>query len=280
MSDVVLGAQQYAKLRQASTKAAFENRFYFIQQGLIKNLNKEILKTNDEALVRKVAAIQKERDKMIEIIPKIRDYQFNLQTNTSRFLEIQNDAVEGLTLDEDANDQFSSNEANKLNVAKLNIAEKIRNLVEVNFPGIVDGNLVGRMRMDADSLEKLTATEGVIDDDEATGSNENRKLLNLVTQIGEKAQTFSESSSILVYSTNKMLMDLDKSTYIKQAELSTITAAEIARKTEEIEKIKLQYSNMLQVISMSFETNSGLSDLLADGAAFQPDGGSILNLFV
>ena len=82
MSDVVLGAQQYAKLRQASTKAAFENRFYFIQQGLIKNLNKEILKTNDEALVRKVAAIQKERDKMIEIIPKIRDYQFNLQTNT------------------------------------------------------------------------------------------------------------------------------------------------------------------------------------------------------
>ena len=280
MSDVVLGAQQYAKLRQASTKAAFENRFYFIQQGLIKNLNKEILKTNDEALVRKVAAIQKERDKMIEIIPKIRDYQFNLQTNTSRFLEIQNDAVEGLTLDEDANDQFSSNEANKLNVAKLNIVEKIRNLVEVNFPGIVDGNLVGRMRMDADSLEKLTATEGVIDDDEATGSNENRKLLNLVTQIGEKAQTFSESSSILVYSTNKMLMDLDKSTYIKQAELSTITAAEIARKTEEIEKIKLQYSNMLQVISMSFETNSGLSDLLADGAAFQPDGGSILNLFV
>ena len=207
---------------------------------------------------------------MVDLKPK------NLQI----FLEIQNDAVEGLTLDEDANDQFSSNEANKLNVAKLNIAEKIRNLVEVNFPGIVDGNLVGRMRMDADSLEKLTATEGVIDDDEATGSNENRKLLNLVTQIGEKAQTFSESSSILVYSTNKMLMDLDKSTYIKQAELSTITAAEIARKTEEIEKIKLQYSNMLQVISMSFETNSGLSDLLADGAAFQPDGGSILNLFV
>ena len=280
MDDISRGIEQYAKLRQASTKAAFENRFYTIQQGLIKNLNKEILKVNDSSLNRKVEEVQKQRNRLIETIPKLEEYQFNLQTNYGRFLEIQDDAVAALGLDGDANDALSAEEASLVNTVKESISYKIKVLVDANYPGIEDGNLVARMRQDALSLDDLTAVEGIIDaEDASSATNANRQIFDLFKDLGDRALNFSSSTQILVYSTNDMLINMQKAVYSKQADLSELTATELARKSREIDALKLQYSNMLQILSMSFEVGSGLGDLLAEGGLVQPEGGSILNLF-
>ena len=281
MDEISRGIQQHGKLRQASTKAAFENRFHTIQQGLIKNLNKEILKVNDASLNRKVEALQKERNKIIETIPNLETYQFNLQTNVARFLDIQEKAVGALGYDQDSNDALSAEEAALLNETKELISYKIKTLVNATYPGIVDGDLVANMRKDALALDDLTAVEGVIDEEGASSlTNANRTLFDLVEEVADRAFTFSSSTQVLVFSTNEMLINMQKSVYSKQADLSELTAVELARKTKEIDALKLQYSNMLQVLSMSFEVGSGLGDLLAEGSLVQPEGGSILNLFV
>jgi len=272
-------AQQFARLHQAASKAAFEFRFSAIQKNLIKNLNKEIMAVGEASVVRKVERIQKERDTIFAAIPKLEEYQFNLRTNMGRFLEIQNDAQVALSLEDD-NGTFSSNEASAINIAKDAIAEKIRFLVDVNYPGIQDGSLVSRMRLDADRLDKLTAVAGTVEDADATFSNDNRPLLNLLSEIDARSLNFSSSTHTLVYSTNDMLINMEKAVYSKQADLTGITATEISRKTEEIERLKLRYSNMLQAISISFEVSSSLGDRLAEGTQPAPDGGSILNLFV
>ena len=281
MDEISRGIQQHGKLRQASTKAAFENRFQTIQQGLIKNLNKEILKVNDASLNRKVEALQKERNKIIETIPNLETYQFNLQTNVARFLDIQEKAVGALGYDQDSNDALSAEEAALLNETKELISYKIKTLVNATYPGIVDGDLVANMRKDALALDDLTAVEGVIDEEGASSlTNANRTLFDLIEEVADRAFTFSSSTQVLVFSTNEMLINMQKSVYSKQADLSELTAVELARKTKEIDALKLQYSNMLQVLSMSFEVGSGLGDLLAEGSLVQPEGGSILNLFV
>ena len=279
MDQISAFAQQFAKLHQAATKASFEFRFSAIQRNILKNLNKEILEVGESSVLRKVERIQKERDKIFTAIPKLEEYQFNLRTNMGRFLEIQNDAQVALSLEDD-NGTFSSNEASAINAAKDAIVEKIRLLVDVNYPGIEDGSLVPRMRLDADRLDELTAIAGTVDDVDAAVTNDNRQLLNLFSEIDSRSINFSSSTHTLVYSTNDMLINMQKAVYSKQADLTGLTATEISRKTEEIELLKLRYSNMLQAISISFEVSSTLGDKLAEGTQATPDGGSILNLFV
>jgi len=250
------------------------------QTRLLKNLNKEILAVNEASLVRKVATLQKERGKLLKAIPELSNYQFNLRTNMGRFLEIQSDSQTALNIDDD-NGNLSTNEATAINTAKEAIAEKIRALVDIKYPGIEDGALVSRMRLDANRLDDLTAIAGGVDDVDTTPySNDNRPLISLLSEIEGRSLNFSSSTHTLVYSTNDMIINMQKAVYSKQADLSSLTNNEIARKTQEIEQLKLRYSNMLQALSISFEVSSSMADNLAKGIQSQPDGGSILNLFV
>lgn len=273
-------ATQYSKVAQASTKAAFENRFNTIQRGILNRQDKEIEKVANDGTGQRLAALQKERDRLADTIPKVKDYQFILNTNANRFIEIAEASKSAAAVDADANDSLSADEVATLNAARDAVAENIRRLQSVYFEGVQDGNIVLRMRQDADRLEALTAVTGVVD---APGTepatNSNRELIDLMTEIQSRSVTFASTTNTLVESANDMIIDIQKSLFDKESNLAEQTVLEIAKKTEEIDGIKERYAFLLRSISLSFEVQSGLGDLLATGTQPPPEKGSILNLF-
>ena len=99
------------------------------------------------------------------------------------------------------------------------------------------------MRKAALALDELTAVEGVIDEEGASSlTNANRTLFDLVEEVADRAFTFSSSTQVLVFSTNEMLINMQKSVYSKQADLSELTAVELARKTKEAKELKKKFN--------------------------------------
>jgi hypothetical protein len=273
-------ATQFSKVSQASTKAAFETRFNAIQRGILKRQDKEIEKAVEDGTGQRIAALQKERDKLADTLPKVSEFQFALNSNANRFIDIAEASKAAAAVDSDLNDTLSADEVATLNAAKIEISENIRRLQTLYYPGFQDGNLVLRIRQDADRLDALTAVEGVIDPqgtDPAT--NANRELIDLLNEIQSRAVTFASSTNTLVESANALIIDIQKTVFDQEAKLAEITVLEIAKKTEEIDAIKERYAFLLKSISLSFEVQSGLADMLANGTQPAPEKGSILNLF-
>jgi len=79
-------------------------------------------------------------------------------------------------------------------------------------------------------------------------------------------------------------LDFQENVQSKQASILTkfeeLTTLDQARKAQEIENIRIEFSNLLTAISLTFEANANLaSELNAFLTPFRPDAGSILNLF-
>jgi len=273
-------ATQFARLSQAATKIAFETRFNSIQRGITNRLNKEIDAITNDGTTRRIAVLQRQRDKLADLTPKLQEYQFGLTSNANRFLEIAEAGQAAAASDADANAVLTTDEAAALNTAKEEIAENIRSLQTLYYPGIQDGNVVQLIRQDADRLDALTAVAGTVDAaGTAIPTNDNRTLIDLMTEIQERSVTFASSTSTLVESTNQMIIDIQKKVFEQEANLADLTILEITKKTEEIDNLKARYGFILKAISVSFEVSSGLSDMLAEGTQPAPKAGSILNLF-
>jgi len=274
-------ATQFAKISQANTKVAFETRFQSIQNGLLKRLNKQIDGIINDDTTRRLEAFQKERDKLTKLVEQVRDYQIGLQTNAFRFVEIQETSeAAAVAADADGNATLSAAEVSALNTSKESISENVRHLQKLYYPGFFDGNLVLRIGQDADTLDGLTAVTGTVDPaGTTTPTNDNRTLIDALNTLANQATTFAGSTNTLVEATNKFIIDAQKKLISLDANVTEITAVEVARKNQEIEELKAQHANILKAISISFEVSSGLADSLANGTKFQPEKGSILNLF-
>jgi len=273
-------ATQFSKFSQAATKTAFETRFNSIQRGITKRLNKEIEAIANDGTERRIAVLQKERDKLADLTPKLQEYQFGLKSNANRFLEISQASQAAAASDADANSILSASEVTALNTAKDAIAENIRRLQTLYYPGIQDGHVVQLMRQDADRLDALTAVAGTVDAaGTTTPTNDNRTLIDLMSEIQTRSVTFASSTTTLVESTNQMIIDIQKKVFDQESSLAELTVLEVSKKTEEIDNLKARYGFILKAISVSFEVSSGLSDVLAAGTQPPPQKGSILNLF-
>jgi len=273
-------ATQFGKISQASTKIAFETRFNSIQRGMTTRLNKEIEEIANDGTERRIAVLQKERDKLADLTPNLQDYQFGLTSNSNRFLEISEASQAAALSDADSNATLSAEEAAALNAAKEAIAENIRSLQTLYYPGIQDGNIIQLIRQDADRLDALTAVTGTVDaEGTVTPTNDNRELIDLMTEIQERSVTFASSTNTLIESTNQMIIDIQKQVFEQESKLAELTVLEITKKTEEIDELKARYAFILKAISVSFEVSSGLADALAAGTDPAPEPGSVLNLF-
>jgi len=234
----------YSQVRQAQTKAAFEVRFNAIQRGVTERINKEIDKVNSDNPIRELEALEKSRQELTVELELARAYKFGLETNSFRFLEINSDANTAVAAaDADQNSTFSAEEVAALNEAKDQLAEKIRNLLQLQFPGFSDGNMIQRIRQDADTLDTLTAVEGVLDPEGTDPvTNDNRTLIDLMTEISDRALTYSESTDILVGSVNQLIIDRNTELFDIEADATRITLVDVKKKTAEIDGIKTRAS--------------------------------------
>ncbi len=277
-------ASAFSAISQAASRASFEQRFNVIQNGMIGQINKEIDKITDDGTERRLAEIQKKRDELVDYLIKAEDYRFGLETNKFRLWEVSLDATDAVSAAEADGDtsSFTADEAANLNEAKDFIVEKIRNLRFLYFPGeISDSTLTNLARQDANSLEALTAVAGTVDAEGTDPTtNDNRPLIDLMNTVATRAANLSESIDTLVGGVNQLIIDGQTEMYGLEADLAEISAVELARKTEEIEAVKAKYANLLNAISLSFEVNSTVGDMLVTGTTPAPDRTSILNLFV
>ena len=284
MADTSIFASAFSAISQAASRASFEQRFNVIQNGMIGQINKEIDKITDDGTERRLAAIQKKRDELVEHLIKAEDYRFGLETNKFRLWESSLDATDAASAAESDGDtsSFTADEAANLNEAKTFLVEKIRNLRFLYFPSeFSDSTFVNLARQDANALEALTAEAGTVDAEGTDPTtNDNRPLLDLMNTVATRAANLSESIDTLVGGVNQLIIDGQTKMYGLEADLAEISAVELARKTEEIEAVKAKYATLLNVISLSFEVNSTLGDMLVTGTTPPPDRTSILNLFV
>ena len=284
MADQSVFGTAFSAISQAASRAAFEQRFNAIQNGFINRMNKEIDEISDDGTVERLAALQERRDDLFEYLKKAEDYRFGLETNKGRLWEISLDATDASSAAQADGDtsSFSQAEADQLNETKANLVEKMRNLRFLYFPGdISDSTFVNLIRQDADSLESLTAVAGTVDAEgtEST-TNDNRALIDLLDTLSTRASNLSDSTDTLIGGVNQLVIDGQTELFDLEADMTEISAVEIARKTEEIEALKARYGNLLRAISISFEVSSTIGDALVTGTTPPPDRTSILNLFI
>lgn len=275
-------AQQFAQIGQASNKAQFEIRFNAVQRGLVGQLNKEIQNVSSDETQRSIIQLQSKRDTLSERSEELRSIQTDLRTNSLRFLEITDKANIAVTAaDADGNATLSDDELSALNIAIDEIKQDIFNLkLSHEFVGITDGNLGNILRGDILALESLTGTAGTIDaEGTETPTNDNRAILDALTSLATKATTFAESSTILVGGLNQLVTDTTKKAFDLEADLANLTLVELQKQEEEVANLETRYGNLIRSISLAFEVQSGLGDLLATGGRFEPEPGSILNIF-
>jgi len=279
----VFGAA-FSAISQANSRAAFEQRFNAIQTGFIKRLNKEIDQVTNDGTERRLAEMQKRRDEVVDYLVKAEKYQFGLQTNKYRLLEISEDASSALSNAEADGDTttLTDAEAAQLNEAKENLVEKMRNLRALYFPGeFSDTAFVNSTRRDADALEALTAVAGTVDAEGTDPTtNDNRPLIDLLNDLISRASNLSESTDTVIGGVNDLIIDGQAEMYGLEAKMAQISEVELQRKTEQVEELKAKYGNLLRAISISFEVSSTIGDMLVTGTTPPPDKTSILNLFV
>lgn len=274
-------AQQFARISQASNKAAFEVRFDSVQRGLLRQMNEKITDVNKSGVERQVEQLQKKRDGLVEKANNLRDLQNDMKTNALRFLEIRDKADAAIaSADTDEDGSLSDDEVAALNVQIQDIAAEIAKLKFTHqHTEFTDGNLANRMRQQSVALSELTATTGVIDGEDDPKTNDNRTILAKLDLISTQANDFADSSTILVGSINQLIVDADKAAYDAEADVATLTAGELSRREESIADIETRYGNLIRSISLAFEVQSGLGDMLVTGNRFKPEKGSILNIF-
>lgn len=275
-------AKHFAKIGQSANRAEFEVRFNQVQRGLLKQLNEKKAKIVDNGVEHDVARLQKERDKLFDRAQRLRDLQTDMKTNALRFLDIRDAAQKAVNAaDEDENATLSADEVTALNKSIASIAEDVAKLkFTTASPEFTDGNLANRLRQEVATLQGLTAVEGTIDaEGSGSPSNDNRSILDTLESIVSRAENYAESATVLVGGLNQVIVDTDKQAYALEADLAELTAVEVAKQKDAIADLDIRYGNLIRSISLAFEVQSGLGDMLAAGTQFEAPKGSILNIF-
>lgn len=275
-------AGQFAQISQAANKAEFEVRFGQIQNGLLQQQNAEVEKVRENGIEREIAALQSKRDDLVDREEELRGLKSDLETNASRFQVIQLKASEAIAAaDADEDGTLSEEEATALNAAAKEIFDEIYKIkLAHTFPNFTDGNLGNFMRQEALALDGLTAVSGTIDA-EGSGSptNDNRNLLDTLTTISNRSETYAETTTTLYQGLTQLIVDVSAKTLDLEFELSDMTSRGIEDQLGQIEDIENRYGNLIRSISLAFEVQSGLADALVTGTQFEPPRGSILNIF-
>lgn len=272
-------ANIFGRVRQALAKQSFEIQFKAIERTVIKKINKEIDAATNDGTVERLNELQDKQRDLAKRADSAREYRFGLETNSARFLEISS-AAGGLVNTHTSSTTLSADEADTLNARKAEIVDNIRRLKLLRFPDFSDGNITNRLRQDAETLESLTAVAGTVDSATADPqTNDNRRLLDVLDDISDRALIYKESTELVIDSVNDFLIDAQTELLDIETDLTLITAVQLERNTQKVDDIKLKYATLLKAISLSFEVNSGLADILNKGSNPPPEKGSILNLF-
>lgn len=285
MADFNLSSALSGVTAQAQRVAANVS-FNVIQNTFINRLNDKVADIQTEASKnnKKIAELVEQVNDLGKLRPKATKFLFDNQTNFGK-LEIMSENLTtmraALNADSDE-DNVSADELADFEEAKETFMAQAREMYQLTFPGIEDGDIITKIHDKIDELEALTAVEGVMDDEDAeTYTNENREIQDILDDFVTQVSTALEVTDNTIESAKNLIENIDKELALAQAnytELNTITAAE---KLDEINKLKEETQWLLVAISLSFEQSIDQADKFrANMEGQKPAPGSVLNMFI
>lgn len=255
-------------IANANTLAArpnFELAFNVLQNTVISRLNKEIEKLNNEPVNNVDAFLLLEQKRLNRVLPFVQTYQANNDSNRFRAASIL-DKLDVLDLDVllADSDHFDATlaEANTFASEFLPVDGSAIGIFALDgFDQIArDGLGINSYASYADDAERFAAID--------SARTRVQAALDIANINGETAYDFRQR-------TEKKIIALD-------AQIKATRAAQRAEKVAEIEKLRQQYAQTLNAISLAFEVAQARSEALGKNllANRTPKPGTILRLFV
>lgn len=255
-------------IANANTLAArpnFELAFNVLQNTVISRLNKEIEKLNNEPVNNVDAFLLLEQKRLSRVLPFVQTYQANNDSNRFRAASIL-DKLDILDLD----------------VLLADSTHFDATLAEANqfasefLP--VDGSAIGIFALDG--FEQI-ARDGLGINAYASYADDAARLAAI-----NSARTRVQAALDIANINAETAFDFRQRTESKiiklDAQISATRAANRAEKVAEIEKLRQQYAQTLNAISLAFEVAQARSEALGKNllANRTPKPGTILRLFV
>ncbi|ARJ64636.1 hypothetical protein WV31_02585 [Magnetospirillum sp. ME-1] len=281
MTDTVLSAyvgdltQMLSTLSGMSARPAFNLAFANMQNSMMVRYNDEVSALQQKALDSYDTNLDKELEQLQERLPKLVDYQAQVNTARTQLLDRLDDLGNLTSLN--AEQQINAAAGDPVDATKYNAEidkfnESLGNLpfldgTEVDLNG---DEGVGQIRMKGVGLEHFSAD----DDDAKTGSTYN--LTDSLEKINFALQRVSNRLDIVASEVDWVETRISEIKDHQQQKAEEIKA-DVAK---QVEQKKLLIAQQLQAVSIGFEAAQASSDQM--GKAFNNDTyqpGSVVNLF-
>ena len=271
-------------IAQAVARPAFELRFNQVQNSIIRRANDQIDKINEDTdNTRVVAKLEKDRNELMDDVPRLRTFLFGNEANQNRLLDLST-VVRSATakfseVDDDTN--LTDAEASDISALKDQIVERLEGLFVIKHAGIQDSNIIEKLTDLVDELNGLTAVAGVVDEEgSGSPSNKNRALLDKLAEAQIRVDVGAEVTQNTAHVTNQVILKFQKKILAIDAEFIGISTVDAQRRIREIADLRTESANLLRAISISFEVSASFTDFMARSLSpRQVPPGSVLNLF-
>ena len=251
----------------------FELQFNLLQNTLINRHNDKIeeISTTPASVRHKIDSLAKRQQNLVNALPALADFrQGNL--NNKGALEKLFDEVSTLfqTFNQDAN--VDADEVAAFETQREIVAQKMENLYVFSHPDINDGKVIQRLKEDVAAVRALEVNVGTL----ASNSGVADSLTALQTEVSV-AITVTQNT---VSTTLDLEQRIESKFADVESKLIELTTKEQARREAEIADAEGVLGNLLRALSLSFESNSQLSQALTNRLKpFTPPPGSTLNIF-
>lgn len=254
-------------------RVQFELQFNLLQNTLINRHNDKIeeISTTPASVRHKIDSLAKRQQNLVNALPALADFrQGNL--NNKGALEKLFDEVSTLfqTFNQDAN--VDADEVAAFETQREIVAQKMENLYVFSHPDINDGKVIQRLKEDVAAVRALEVNVGTL----ASNSGVADSLTALQTEVSV-AITVTQNT---VSTTLDLEQRIESKFADVESKLIELTTKEQARREAEIADAEGVLGNLLRALSLSFESNSQLSQALTNRLKpFTPPPGSTLNIF-
>ena len=273
-------AQGLVSLTGRQASSSFESAFQNMQRTVINRTNDKIARLEEEyqqgdrerqALVKKASTLQ---DDLIRVQQYLSDNQSNfnrLENIITKITELQ----VSFGTDGDSSDVTAEDIA-AFETLRDQLATQVDNLYYLTHPDVVKPYGIIHLKEELDSIKAMTPEIGA-DTDAA-----NQAITDYLAELSNRATNAMDATRSTISMSSKLSLRYQASIEDTQSALATKATLATEELNDNIDNLKIEASNLLQAISLTYDaqaySSNKLSDSIARGLTVEPT--SILNIFV
>ncbi|MBT3766421.1 MAG: hypothetical protein HOB79_01435 [Rhodospirillaceae bacterium] len=272
MAPVSFG-QTFSQITANAAAPAFELQFSQIQNTLIRRLNGEIDKLSDDPITDiKLRRLRTEGQKLIDAQPVVEDF---LQKTRNSLIAVQgiSDDLSNLNDLLGADDNVTQAEVDAFVAQRDAIGERINNLFIFSNVDIPNFDAVKLFKDQLEDFQALTPVVG-------TKSVDNAAVTAGVSDLTARSFNAEALIAITVEQAVDVSLNIQRDFIGVDSDILVLETSAFAEKQTEIDNLKADAANLLQIFSLAFDAQAKFAQNIADSLRPQtPAPGSVLNLF-